>query len=132
MKIKKKKTARQKLIENLDELFSKIIRTRANYTCERCGRKDGVMQCCHVYSRKVLGLRWDLQNAFCGCGGCHIFFWHSSPIEAFIWFENRYGKERLDYLNKQKQVCKKYSMQDLQFLLLFLQQEFKKLTVVKK
>lgn len=125
--IRKKKTPRQALIKECDRVFSLIVRLRANNTCERCGRKDGVMQCSHVYSRKILGMRWDLQNAFCSCGGCHIFFWHSSPIEAFIWFENRYGKERLDYLHKQRQVIKKYSLQDLQFLLIALNQTLEQL-----
>lgn len=120
---RKKKTQRQKLIEACDKIFSEIIR-KIGY-CEKCGTTEN-LQCSHVHSRTYLNLRWDTQNAKCMCYRCHFFFWHKKPIEAIEWFVGKFGQERLDYLNRQKQFKVKYSVQNLQMLLLGLKEQLKR------
>lgn len=34
------------------------------------------------------------------CSGCHIFWWHKSPIEAWEWLRETLPKERLGYLKQ--------------------------------
>lgn len=73
-----------------DILFSRIIRSKGY--CEWCGARlpAASLQCCHVISRSVLALRYDPDNAFCGCYRCHLTRWHKEPLQAARWFENQF------------------------------------------
>ena len=73
----KKRTERQKLIKECDELFSKIVKSKVY--CERCG-KTTTLQAAHIVSRKALGIRWNFDNAFCLCWNCHFHFAHKEPL----------------------------------------------------
>jgi late competence protein required for DNA uptake (superfamily II DNA/RNA helicase) len=61
-----------------DILFSKYIRKRANYTCQRCGavheENSQGLHCAHVFTRGGYLLRHDERNALCLCYGCHQWF----------------------------------------------------------
>ena len=91
---------RSVLKKKCDVVFSKIVRLGGK--CERCGRTTS-LQCAHIISRSRLNLRWDLWNALCLCYGCHLQFWHRSPLEAITWFQEKYP-ERFEYLMKKKNV----------------------------
>ncbi len=60
-----------------DAAFSKCIRERANWTCERCGtyypegNRNGI-ECSHHHSRGNWSIRFDPMNAECLCTGCHF------------------------------------------------------------
>jgi hypothetical protein len=60
-----------------DKAFSKCIRERANWTCERCGKyypegsRNGI-ECSHHHSRGNWSIRFDPMNAECLCTGCHF------------------------------------------------------------
>jgi len=72
------------------KLHSQVVRTRAGWACERCGRAIGdtapsgklvkQLHCAHIISRHVAATRTDETNAFCLCASCHWYFgkW---PIE---------------------------------------------------
>lgn len=102
------KTDRKKLIDKMDKIFS--LQVRAIGYCEKCQRTTN-LQCSHIYSRENKWLRWDKENAFCFCGGCHIFWWHKEPAEAVEWAKN---KRNFEYLEKQMQINKPIKMQDLE------------------
>jgi hypothetical protein len=65
-------------IRTLDRLFANAVKNRVGYRCERCGWRttpnDGRLQCAHFFSRKVIGIRWNMFNGISLCQDCHLFF----------------------------------------------------------
>lgn len=80
-------TQRQKQIEKLDILFSKLIRLRDG-RCLRCGTLQG-LECSHTVTREDLNLRWDFMNAITLCYRCHAN-WHKYPEEGKEWMLRKY------------------------------------------
>lgn len=80
---------RKHLKAECDRLFSLHIRNRG--TCES-GRPNhnGNLQCAHGFSRRYLSVRWNPNNAWAFCGGCHVFYTHH-PIEWDDWLCDRWG-----------------------------------------
>ena len=58
-----------------DAAFSKCIRERANWSCERCNKKHEEnsmgLHCSHHHSRGKWGIRFEPINAEALCYGCH-------------------------------------------------------------
>jgi len=71
-----RKPTRTSLKRRLDKKVSELVRARGK--CEFCGKKEN-LQCCHIFSRKYLNTRWDLDNLLCLCAGCH-FQAHAEPL----------------------------------------------------
>ena len=71
------------------ELAKKIVRTGAR-SCVRC-HMEKPLQGSHVYS---VGAHPDMaaltENILPMCVGCHIYWWHKNPIEAFQWFAREF------------------------------------------
>jgi len=101
-KLPKKKVKRTTLKRKADVLFGKLIRSRG--ACERC-LKETSLQTSHVISRSNLHLRYDVRNALCFCGGCHMW-WHKEPLEAITWYHAVFAKD-YRYLMKEKNVYEK-------------------------
>ena len=91
-----------------DKYFSLCVRNAADNTCEWCGKSDARMECSHVYSRRHRTIRWDAMNAVCKCNGCHKK-WHESPLNAFTWFESKFGIGRIDLLREKMNMKVKVS-----------------------
>jgi hypothetical protein len=76
-----------------DIAFSKCIRERAGWTCERCGttypRNYAGLQCAHYYGRGWWALRFDPYNCFALCVGCHSFM-DSAPEEFRKFYEEKH------------------------------------------
>ena len=92
----------------LDKAVSDLVRERSNWTCEKCGEVDTEaqykgtslrMQCSHVYSRKHLSTRYDLDNCFCLCASCHSWL-ESRPVDHAAFARKELG----DFLFEQLQV----------------------------
>ena len=81
----------------LDALFSKCVRERANWICEACERQTGTEQCAHVHGRRIIRLRHDPRNAFCLCGGCHLFF-SDRPIDWTSFVTRKLGVDTAEWL----------------------------------
>lgn len=83
--------------DSLDILFSKIVRTRDGWECQRCrGRYDPptkALHCAHNHSRRHESVRWEEDNACSLDFGCHQLL-DSHPIEKIEFFDKRLGKER--------------------------------------
>ena len=100
-----KKPKRTTLNNQLDKLFSEIIRSRGK--CERCNRVDDTLQTSHVFSRSHLSVRWDFDNAFCFCASCH-WWWHKNPPYTKDCSIKILGEDVYDELVKRKeQICKR-------------------------
>jgi hypothetical protein len=87
----RKKESKSALKLKCDKLFS--IAVREVGSCERCGASFYPdLQCAHVVSRKYLGVRWDRDNAFCLCKGCH-YWGHANPLEWDEFVESKLGAD---------------------------------------
>lgn len=84
---------RKRLVEDLDEVCSLIVRHRDGWRCIVCG--DGrTPQACHLYSRKKLVTRWNLDNLFCGCDPHNEL--HNTNEDPFTFaVVRRIGPERI-------------------------------------
>jgi hypothetical protein len=85
-----------------DAAFSDMVRSRAGYTCERCGKfygpKNAGLHCAHIYSRRIKKTRHDPDNAVALCYACHRFWAHSEPLEFALWVRNKLGKRKYEAL----------------------------------
>ena len=59
--------------------------------CVRCGSVEW-LQWSHVYTRRILCLRWDLRNSKVLCASCHRW-WHDNPAESGPWWRAWVGDE---------------------------------------
>ncbi len=86
-------------ITTLDNIFSEIIRLRANGFCEHCGLWTGFdkIDPSHYLVRANKNLRWDEDNVFGFKHECHVYFDLHKP-EFTSWVVNRLGIQRFDRL----------------------------------
>jgi hypothetical protein len=70
-----------------DLLFSKLVRAAGQ--CAKC-QKTTHLQCAHGFSRRYRNTRWDFDNAWCLCRGCHLYFTHR-PLEWDEWMLEELG-----------------------------------------
>lgn len=96
------------LIKKLDNAWSERIRQYGR--CEVCG-KTNRLNAHHFYSRSIRVVRWDIDNGFCLCVGCHVFSpnfsAHKTPAEFFEWAVEKRGREWYDDLKTKKNTIKK-------------------------
>ena len=122
-------TEYQRQVKKLDDLFSLIVRTRANWRCEQCGRNcfedRGYLQCSHIFSRKHFNTRWDFENALALCRACHLYGAHSGDLAKIRRFmevvEGKLGKKRLEALEVRSGISVRG--QDLKLVELYLKKE---------
>jgi len=118
IKTKRRKTDKQKQEALLDELYSEYIRRRAVKLaggCQYCGRlvlSYKGLQACHIHSRSKHTVRWDIRNAFGGCGNCHLDL--DSHIDAKAEFAKKLlGEEEYERLYVLANMTTKQSPVDL-------------------
>jgi hypothetical protein len=83
------------LITPADSAFSKCVRERANWTCERCGRETPLdkrmgLHCSHYIGRGNWSVRFHPLNAVAHCYGCHQYL-GSRPNEFSDWMVEKVG-----------------------------------------
>lgn len=90
-----RKTPRGKLKKQVDAAFSLWIRARDRWRCQACPAAwaDGKLpqhafQCAHGFSRRYHATRWDPNNAWCLCRGCHVRYTHD-PLGWDTWMMSR-------------------------------------------
>jgi|ERR1035437_2497205 hypothetical protein len=107
-------------------LLRELIVLRDGESCLRC-KKTTALQMSHIYPKgHYRKLEYDEQNLKLLCVGCHLFWWHKSPMEAQQWLTAILPKDRLDYLKLRSQVNDKTPF-DFNLIKLYLQQEIAKL-----
>ena len=116
------KKSRTTIRNKLDKQWAIIIRQKGR--CEVCG-KESYLNAHHFYSRSALSTRWDLDNGFCLCTGCHVFSSkfsaHKTPADFVDWAVKQRGKDWLDMLRDRHNLVVKYSDFDLMIMLEQLQ-----------
>jgi len=69
--------------------------------CPTCmeRRKRNTFQCAHIVSRAMTKVRTNLENAYCFCGGCHLYTtrW---PVEFARFIYKRSGKAKYNELKE--------------------------------
>lgn len=88
-------------LDKADIIFSKYIRLRDNFTCQRCFNyfRDGKgLQASHYFGRGMESTRFDLENVDSLCAGCHQY-WGSVDREDYRIFKIRQlGMRRFELL----------------------------------
>ena len=81
-----------------DKLFSQKVRSRGMCQLEGLDHIEcsGQLQTMHIISRRNHRLRWDTQNALCGCSG-HHFWYTNNPWDFVKLIEKHFGRQH-DYL----------------------------------
>ena len=97
------------LIKKLDTAWSKRIKQFGS--CEVCG-KNKPLNAHHFYSRSIRVVRWDIDNGFCLCVGCHVFSSnfsaHKTPAEFVEWAIEKRGDDWYDDLKIKKNTPQKF------------------------
>ena len=88
-------------IDKADKVFSQYIRTRDNWTCQRCGKRyeppTSALHCSHFMGRGKEATRFDEENADAMCYGCHQYF-TAHPLFHYDWQVKRKGQKTVDSL----------------------------------
>jgi len=85
-------------IRKADSEFSRYLRAKRNWTCERCYRREeGGMQVSHFYGRKAESVRFSEVNCDVLCFSCHNFF-EMNPLEYVVWKTKKLGEKKLKEL----------------------------------
>ena len=88
-----------------DSIWSKYIRTRDNWTCQRCDKKyappTSALHCSHFWSRGNWSVRFDEDNTEALCYGCHSYL-GGNPQEHREFILNKLGQKEFDALQKRR------------------------------
>lgn len=89
-----------------DSHFSKCIREAAGWKCECCGTEypenaQG-LHCSHFFGRRAYGVRFDPDNAFAHCFGCHSKL-GGNPYDFHKWAEKQIGAGLIQILREKRE-----------------------------
>lgn len=88
--------------------------------CEVC-HKTKSLNAHHFYSRSIRVVRWDVDNGFCLCVGCHVFSSkfsaHKTPAEFVEWAIDKRGITWYEDLKERKNSLIKLRDADYEYLL---------------
>jgi len=107
-----------------DVAFSKAARMARNNTCEYCGKSDGQIEACHIWSRRHRSVRWDTLNIVVMCSHHHRMM-TENPIMFTQWLEGYVGQGYLDILNEKRQRIVKVTAKDRKDIARHYRQEIK-------
>ncbi|HEU4864637.1 MAG TPA: hypothetical protein VFT76_00190 [Actinomycetota bacterium] len=94
-----------------DDRFSKYVRSRDDWTCQRCfaifpeGRRGG-LDCAHMFGRGKMNTRFDPENAAALCFGCHRWL-DTHPELKREFFLRRLGSRAFAALEIRSNLTKK-------------------------
>lgn len=83
-------------LKNRCDLLCRLL-TVTDQKCLRCGKETN-LQDSHIVSRKYQSTRWNLDNHIPLCVGCHLFWWHKEPTEAYPWIREKIGEAGINRL----------------------------------
>tara|TARA_A100001011_G_scaffold338019_1_gene368578 strand:- start:978 stop:1391 length:414 start_codon:yes stop_codon:yes gene_type:complete len=88
-----------------DVAWSKYIRTRDNWTCQRCSKQyvppTNALHCSHYWSRGAWTVRFDEDNTMALCYGCHSYL-GGNPQEHREFVLARLGQRKYDALQQRR------------------------------
>ena len=108
--------------------FSNLVRCRAEWTCERCGKNlehnTQGLDCSHLFGRRRRSVRWHPLNAVAHCTGCHSAL-GENPREFSRWIIDYMGSEKADYLEGLANTIVKWNKKDLEQIRIELRDAWK-------
>jgi len=125
LKLKSDKPSRRRLIKKLDAVFSKRIRARDKWICQRCRKQHKKnsqgLHCSHYWHRADMGTRWEDDNCIALCYGCHRRWEGDKQGEYLDFMMDKLGEQRYNCLKVRAKGIVKFSVSDLEILLKDLQ-----------
>ena len=86
----RKRSKKQPLVSECDQLVRTLVLHRDGHRCVRCGGSRK-LQAAHLKTKGRYGrIRFELLNVITLCEACHIFWWHRETLEAAEWLEQKY------------------------------------------
>jgi len=127
-----KKPSVSKLKKKLDIIFSRYIRQKyANhagmvqcFTCKRSFHWKKI-QCGHFVPRQYNSTRYVEKNNHPQCYACNMFY-GGQPDQYAVELKKKYGDGIIEELNTLRHETKKWSVQELEELIEYYNQELKK------
>lgn len=121
--------------DKIDDTFSKLVRERAEWTCECCGKEypEGQRQglhCSHFYSRRHKATRWSPMNAAAHCFSCHQKL-GGNPVEFSAWIEKHIGSGALEILRERAHSICKLTKADKEDIYKHLKSEYKRMMALR-
>lgn len=117
-------------IKPADTAFSKCVRERADWTCERCGTKyekgSAGLHCSHVFSRRHRTIRWCGDNAQALCFSCHQWY-GGNPADSGAWVESVLGSGVMELVREKRDSMVKVSKAEEKDIAAHYRKELKKL-----
>lgn len=114
-------------IDKADKAFSEYIRTRDNWTCQRCHKKyqppTRALHCSHFKGRRKEATRFEPLNADALCYGCHQYF-TSQPDEHRNWQVQKKGLKIVEQLEL---LANTYKKKDRELEYIYWKKELEKL-----
>ena len=116
-------------IDKIDQIFSKLVRERVEWTCECCGTyypedKRMALHCSHYYSRRHQATRYDPDNAFAHCFGCHQRL-GGDPGEFYRWYVAKMGEGMEERIKEKSHSIKKRTKVEKEDLYKHLKEQYK-------
>ena len=93
-----------------DDIFSKLVRERADWTCEYCCKEfhnnRGGLHCSHVYGRRRASVRYHPLNAMAHCIYCHKYLGENPLLFASHYASLRTPDEQAELILLANEVKK--------------------------
>lgn len=125
---KVKKNTGKITAKDCDALWARAVKARAGFKCEVANCLHTDLQAHHIFSRQHWGIRFDLENGICLCGGHHIFFPTSAHKDAIGFAAFIKTKRNIPYLESKRGNRSKH---DYQAIALYLQSKIKEFQTKK-
>ena len=113
-----------------DRLFSLLVRTRAGWNCEKCGKNFATdrhsLHCSHFRSRRYTATRWHPENAAAHCAGCHRYL-GEHPHEFGDWIRDYLGPVGYKLFRKVSGKTAKWTKADKKELRKQMREELKRM-----
>ncbi len=118
-----------------DAAFSNLVRMRANWNCEACGKNysDGQRQglhCSHFFTRARKAVRWHPLNAAAHCYGCHSRL-GGSPHDFKVWMKEYLGEPKYTVLVHLANARMRFSKPILEDVYKHLKSELMRMTKMR-
>ena len=118
--------------DKYDDLFSKLVRARAGWKCERCesgpfpsGYARQGLHNAHLYGRGKGSTRLDFDNCFSLCYGCHRYFDGRKKTAFHPWAREKLGDERYEALVRRGNTTRRWKPEEKEQLYADMKAEWK-------
>ena len=112
-----------------DSLFSKIIKLRDSWTCQRCGTHyhegDRGLHNSHFIGRANKSTRFEKDNCDALCHGCHQYFETHKGTKYRQWKKQQLGEARFEELMRKGNKITKHGKVEAKALRIVLRLELK-------